>query len=68
MAQLVAILGLLAIALLPLWAVIRHFSGRAQRKHSTLLQQENADLRKVISEMAMEKHRSHERTRGQGRR
>jgi len=64
MPQFLVIGILLAAALLVPWTIKRHGANRRRKKHTADLQQENADLRKAVSEMAMERHQSRDHVRG----
>jgi hypothetical protein len=68
MPQFLVIGAVLGAALTALWWIGRIMAGHQRTKSTAVLQRENADLRKVISDMSMEKHHSHEQTRGRDRR
>jgi hypothetical protein len=67
MPQFLMIAILLVSALLVPWTIKRHGAHRRRKKHTADLQQENADLRKAVSEMAMERHQSRDHVHGRRR-
>ena len=63
MSENIVIGAIFVAAFLVLWWTTNRIGKRDRRKQSSAMEQENAELRHVVTEMSMEKHRSRNESR-----